>query len=252
MKTVLLSGAGNTFHLVLDTGALNLKHNKASTAIEVCAVYPADGFIFLQQKDLRHYSWDFYNNDGSHAEMCGNAARCTGFYIRNILNNQEAEFFLKTAAGELKISPISKEQYLVQTSPARVLFHDKYFYCNTGVPHVVIPYLVTEPFRTAFAFCKNLRNHVDFSPAGTNVTLVKEHSNGRIEAVTYERGVEDFTLACGTGALAVGLYCKQKLNLLKTTVEMPGGQLMIDMSNSDQPLMIGPATFIRSCEHELK
>lgn len=257
INTELISGAGNTFHIYFLNNDSDIDSSHRPQIAQVfCEKFKADGFVFLKNNlNESMYEWDFYNNDGSNAEMCGNAARCVGYYIQNILKDKGPFYRLKTVAGVMNITPENQNNYLVQTSPVLKLTHSKYFFCNTGVPHLVIPIKNNESFESYKEFCKQLRISDDFKPQGTNVTLLKENALTQsltCSAVTYERGVEDFTLACGTGALAVGFYCLEKYSFKKIRVEMPGGTLMIDMSNVIKPLMLGPAVSVRSCQYELE
>ena len=126
------------------------------------------------------------------------------------------------------------------------------FYCDTGVPHLVIEcqQIVTDEQLKQRA--RELRSHIDFMPRGTNVTYVKlERDAKNVKAVSYERGVEDFTLACGTGAAAAAAYNFKFRGALQTEVEMPGGTLIMDLSDLQRPVMTGPAEFLGSYEYEI-
>ena len=111
ISTHLISGAGNTFHIVYisDHDFLNAEgvfDKKKEIATNMSSAYPADGFIYLTNnisKNLdNEYKWYFYNKDGSDAEMCGNATRCVGYYIKNVLHSNEQTWFLLTRAGKIK------------------------------------------------------------------------------------------------------------------------------------------------------
>jgi diaminopimelate epimerase len=255
ISSKLISGAGNTFHIAFDEG------NKFSSewtttqmktlTREACLKNPADGFIFLE-KSNEGYSWFFYNNDGSDAEMCGNATRCVGFYIKNILHSSESEWFLKTVAGPIKIEFVETENFKITMTPIIKLESELGFFCDTGVPHLVLQkeeIKIDDALKTE---ARNLRNHASFFPRGTNVTyVVLEKETKKIKAVSYERGVEDFTAACGTGAMAAALFNLAERKEVETQVEMPGGTLMMNLSNLQKPLMIGLAVLLGSYEYEI-
>jgi diaminopimelate epimerase len=119
------------------------------------------------------------------------------------------------------------------------------------VPHVVIEIPAFESFENWKERCREIRNSPDFSPKGTNVTLILRQADlNTVKAVSFERGVEDFTLACGTGAVAAALYMNQKYKNTKTSVEMPGGTLNIDMSDLKKPIMVGPAKHLEDYMYE--
>lgn len=247
LKTYLISGAGNTFHIAWNQTATN----PAEISKKICETNTADGFIFLSQDTNGIYKWDFYNNDGSAAEMCGNATRCVGYFAKNILKNQSADFQLQTIAGAIRISPNSNEQFTVHMTAIQEFSHPSYFYCDTGVPHIVIEHDKFNQYRELKSDCSKLRFHPDFLPRGTNVTLIQKTTVPEIvKAVSYERGVEDFTLACGTGAVAAAFYNFKKYHVSITQVEMPGGVLKMDLNDLNKPTMQGPAVLIGEFQYE--
>ena len=99
---------------------------------------------------------------------------------------------------------------------------------------------------------RNLRNHISFAPQGTNVTYIEKLIQpDKIKAVSYERGVEDFTQACGTGAMAAAFYNFKKHAAIETNVEMPGGMLIMNLADLKKPIMTGPAVLVGSKEYEI-
>lgn len=250
IKSSLLSGAGNTFHIFY-----GLDHMSSADLVKkICQQNPADGVVFLKTEDENQstYSWDFYNNDGSLAEMCGNATRCVGYYVEHILARRETKMNLKTTAGLIQIQRLGHDQYQVWMTQPTITSHEKLFVCNTGVPHVVIEISQKDSFDQHKAEARALRKSSEF-PQGTNVTLVQLTSDeNKIKAVSFERGVEDFTLACGTGAVAAALYMNVRYKKNKMNIEMPGGTLAVDTTNRLQPLMTGPAQHLKDCVYEFK
>ena len=250
----LLSGAGNTFHIVHETLDLGLTHDherKRSIAKEICFNKPADGFIFLQINN-QALEWSFFNNDGSDAEMCGNATRCVGYFMKNKIQDPQSVWNLKTRSGLIKITSVTKEKFQVVMTPVISLQSELGFYCNAGVPHLVLPIDKISDAKGLRLKSQELRNHPEFSPAGTNVTYVqKTAQENQIKAVSYERGVENFTAACGTGALAAAFYNFTNHAIFETNVEMPGGMLIMNLANFNQPTMIGPAILVESYDYEI-
>lgn len=247
--THLISGAGNTFHIVGEGIALGWPSlQKKAFAKAVCEIHPADGLIFLKKEPT--LSWDFYNNDGSDAEMCGNATRCVGLYLSEVQKDSALQWILKTIAGPIQIEKVNTGQYKVKMTPIRELQSSKGYFCDTGVPH-----LIQEVSEIKQSDLKNdartLRFDPEFSPKGTNVTYVKLLSDLRkVQAVSYERGVEDFTQACGTGAMAAAAFNFRKRGSVETEVEMPGGILKMSLADLNQPVMIGPAKLLGKYEYE--
>ena len=258
IKTHLLSGAGNTFHILFVHQQLLGWYKQLSlvdrqTIVRsVCEKYPADGFIFLHDQNIEgSFSWDFYNKDGSEAEMCGNASRCVGFYIHQILQKQSAFWLLNTKAGLLEIA-FEQDLYKVGMTPIQILQSKHGFFFDTGVPHLILEVTDFQNYHQYKEKSAHLRGHKDFLPKGTNVTLVQLGADiNKLKAVSFERGVENFTEACGTGAAAAAMYNLMKRGSLKTQVEMPGGTLMMDLSDLRKPKMIGPAILKGTFEYEV-
>ncbi len=250
--TNLLSGAGNTFHIVWQNPVIE-KNLQKNLVMKICKTYPADGFIFLNPLNIEKssYQWDFYNNDGSAAEMCGNATRCVGYYIKHQLQSSANTFHLQTVAGIIEITCVDDEKYKIQMTEIKELKNAEYFFCDTGVPHIIIDFFDFKNYKLHLNFCKNLRFHSDFQPDGTNVTLIsKTNDPQKLLAVSYERGVENFTSACGTGAMAAAFYNYKKYGQITTTVEMPGGELTLNLTNLKKPIMIGPAVLLGDYEYD--
>ena len=252
IKTHLLSGAGNTFHIVDREKTFGIDEKQMSDlAKKICNKNFADGCIFLlNQKD--ELSWGFFNNDGSAAEMCGNATRCVGFYVKNITGSKKNSWNLKTIAGLIKIDFLEKEKFKITMTAIQKGKSELGFFCDTGVPHLVIEtdkILITDELKKK---SKVLRESPEFFPKGTNVTYVGLTENAaKVKAISYERGVEDFTQACGTGAVAAALYNLTKRAVKQTEVEMPGGTLIMDLADLKKPTMTGPAILLGSYEYEI-
>ncbi|MFP5518632.1 MAG: diaminopimelate epimerase [Bdellovibrionia bacterium] len=258
------SGAGNSF-VIAACSEKNATTGKLSQlAKKICSRESglgADGFLVLiptLNKD--EFTWDFYNSDGSVAEMCGNAARCAALYISNQQKSANKKIQFNTLAGTVRTELAAESLITVEMTPLvggdveQLTIEGKeisFFRVNTGVPHVVIDLgaeFRPEPLKNMAAI---LRAHKHFGNAGTNVTLVQKIRTDEVKAVTYERGVEDFTLACGTGAVAAAAFNKHSSGAMKTTVEMPGGTLIVEFgSANEQPRMMGPA--IEICKFEWK
>lgn len=244
IHTHQLSGAGNTFSVTWDTPEAKSIGDRPKFVRAVCEVTKTDGFIFLSWLDesQHHLQWDFYNNDGSMAEMCGNATRCVAYYAKNVMHVQGNHLKIQTIAGPIDIKILDKELFEVKMTAIQKFAHDKFFWCDTGVPHIVFEIPDFADYRKYLSHCRELRFHADFQPRGTNVTLVLlDVAANKLKAVSYERGVEDFTEACGTGAMAAAYYNLNKRGQSETLVEMPGGLLKMNLADLQNPLMTGSA-----------
>lgn len=250
VRTHLLSGAGNTFHVTYGAPPAD-EGFRIKIALNICAKQPADGFIFLQSH-AAGYKWEFYNSDGSRAEMCGNATRCIGFYLKNILKKNENSWVLETTAGPIDIQSISAEMFKIVMTPLKLLQSDLGFFVDTGVPHLVVERANFSNLDEMRDSAKKLRGHSQFQPKGTNVTFVSLKENpAEVKAISFERGVEDFTQACGTGAAAAAAYNFKFRGALQTEVEMPGGTLIMNLTEFQSPIMVGPAVLLGSYEYEI-
>lgn len=259
IKTFQISGAGNTFSLFWDNDRIIANNQKSIIAKDICEQTKTDGFIFLRwhsqktSQETQNLEWDFYNNDGSVAEMCGNASRCVAFYLKNILKSAATNFILNTVAGQIYLKIIDASTFEIQMTPLKKMNHSHFFWCDTGVPHIVIPVENFENYKSQKDFCKKLRFATDFQPQGTNVTLIEAHvgQQNHLKAVTYERGVEDFTEACGTGAMAAAFYNFSFNNIKITDIEMPGGILKMNLTDITKPIMTGPANLLGDYTYEI-
>lgn len=165
----------------------------------------ADGMLIIEKSKIADFKMRVINSDGTEAEMCGNGARCAAkFAFDKKISNNLMRF--ETLAGIID-AEIQKHRVKVKlTDPInlvlnkRVKLPDKEIivhYLNTGVPHIVVIVEDVEKI-DVINFGRHLRWHEAFAPAGTNVNFIQLVDNQTIKIRTYERGVEDETLACGT------------------------------------------------------
>lgn len=192
----------------------------------------ADGLLVLEKSIQADFKMRIFNPDGSEAEMCGNGSRCVALYaVRKGI--AKPMMTIDTAAGILN-GVVSGETVKVRLPDPRdikwnlcLMIHRcpyKLSFVNTGVPHVVH---FTDDLEKIDV--KNLgshiRNHGEFAPEGANADFVKIVGRNRIRIRTYERGVEDETLACGTGAVAGAIISAEAENMTSPiTVETRGGE----------------------------
>ncbi len=214
MQFYKMSGSGNDFIIADNRDGQIAKDDMPSLAKALCSrkiSVGADGLILVENSDNADFKWQFYNADGSEAEMCGNGARCVARYAY-LTGIAGEKMCFETLAGVIHAEILGETVKAQLTEP----FDTKFFYpleldgakinvtsMNTGVPHAVL--LVGDIEKPDVDdMGRKLRNHEAFAPAGTNVNFV-EFRRGELAMRTYERGVEGETLACGTGAVASAL-----------------------------------------------
>ena len=217
-----MSGSGNDF-IVIDNrnqcvGDIDMSQFITSVCRRKMSV-GADGLILIEPSDKADFRWRFYNSDGSRAEMCGNGARCAArFAFVNGISGENLTFETDAGivSGRVKADRAKVKMpdptdlrldYSIELATGPLAVNS----INTGVPHVVIMQDAVEAV-DVFGLGREIRNHEVFAPAGTNVNFICQQSPGRLAIRTYERGVEDETLACGTGAIASALVSAIKLS----------------------------------------
>jgi diaminopimelate epimerase len=210
-----MSGAGNDF-IVIDNRAGIVPEPASALAARLCArrdAIGADGMLLLERSGRVDFRMRYFNADGSEAEMCGNGARCISRFAL-LCGAAKAEMRFENMAGDFK-SVVDQAGWVALDMPAPhsealslrieqdgldLLGHS----LNTGVPHLVLewPGLSAAP---VVSLGRKLRHHAAFAPKGTNVNFVEVTGPQSLDIRTYERGVEDETLACGTGSVAAAI-----------------------------------------------
>jgi len=215
----------------------------------------ADGIIFIGRSSVYDFEWDFYNSDGSTAEMCGNAARCAILFSRKILGIKKNVLKFKTKSGVIKGKLISSSRAQVFLPPPRI-HHEglelqisgkvwQGIFVNTGVPHFVTKTKFKHRSEIDKQAALLIQKHKIFGKQQTNVTFMEILKKNRIRVATFERGVGDFTKACGTGAVAAAYAVTQEMRLQEPVhVEMPGGELSVKFDNSGTACLEGGALLL--------
>jgi diaminopimelate epimerase len=234
---VKMSGSGNDFIIIDNRHGIVGGRDRSALARRVCRRHTsvgADGLILIEESDRAAFRWDFYNADGSRADMCGNGGRCAARFAQ-MEGIVPAELSFETGAGIIAAEVAGTSVKIQLTRPGDyreniVLDVEGMEYTasfvNTGVPHTVVMVndvrLVDVPAKGRL-----IRYHPAFLPAGTNVNFVSVIGPGRLRVRTYERGVEGETLACGTGSVASALVAwKKGFTGAVTAVETAGGEVL--------------------------
>ena len=234
-----MSGSGNDFIVIDNRKGVVEKKNLKTFISKICRrrmSVGADGIILLENADRADFKWRFYNADGSRAEMCGNGARCVSrFAWLNRIADSRMSF--ETDAGIIDAEVADDQVTIKIPGPTGLKLNDSLEMntgpisisrINTGVPHVVVEVDDIEKAQVV-EVGRQIRYHEAFAPEGTNVNFVSYDKDGNLTVRTYERGVEDETLACGTGAIAgaVIMACKSKSPSPVKVKTRSGGFLMI-------------------------
>jgi len=258
---VKMSGTGNDFIIIDHRNPFLTMDEAARFARHVCrrrVSVGADGLFLIEQSEQADFKWQFFNSDGSVAEMCGNGARCVARYAY-MYGIAPANMRFETLAGiiEARVSDINVTIRMTAPHSIRMGHELKLaegktitvHTLDTGVPHVV--YLVDDANEMDVQeLGRVIRYHKDFQPAGANVNFVSLQDN-RLKVRTYERGVENETLACGTGAVASAVVARllEKVVSPVNVITSGGDQLEISFAvgpenTVDDVLLKGPALFI--------
>lgn len=176
----------------------------------------ADGIIFLENSARCDAKMRIFNADGSEAEMCGNGMRCFAKFLFEI-GFPKKKYLIETMHRELTIEPTHDDEIKTLMGEAKDLQldfkidHETLHYTDTGVPHAVI---FVENLAEVDVYKKGqyYRNHPRFQPQGANINFVEIKDKQTIAIRTYERGVENETLACGTGAAGCAIITAIRYN----------------------------------------
>ena len=259
LRFTKMNGAGNDFILFDNrTGAVDLDPNRIAQLCDRHRGIGADGILLLENPTNRaDFRMRYFNADGGEAEMCGNGARCFARFA-NKVGGQMGKISFETPAGVISAELKGDLVTLRMTEPTDLRLNidlllapgnKTIHFINSGVPHVVIPVAKiddTDARREGAA----IRYHKMFSPSGTNVNFVEKRGPNKIALRTYERGVEDETLACGTGIVASALIFAATENAAApiTVLARGGDQLQVsferDRDQFREVTLTGPAEFV--------
>jgi diaminopimelate epimerase len=218
----------------------------------------ADGILLLEKPtNGADFRMRYFNADGGEAEMCGNGARCFARFA-NKVGGQKREVSFETPAGVISAELKGDLVTLRMTEPTDlrlnvdlpvVAENKTVHFINSGVPHVVIPVAKIDDVDVRREGAA-IRHHKMFSPNGTNVNFIEKRGPNKIAIRTYERGVEDETLACGTGIVASALIfaASENTNGPISVIARGGDELEVGFEKSGDRFrnvtLTGPAEFV--------
>ncbi len=254
-----MNGAGNDFVLV-DNRAGNIKLSTQQIVL-LCDRHRgvgADGVMLLvpARNGKADWAWDFFNSDGSVADMCGNGARCFARYVRKA-TGLDRDFTFEMAAGIIAASFTGERVTVNLTKPKDLNLNQSVplasgnatlHSLNTGVPHAV-QYVNDADKAMVLEHGAEIRHHAHFGPRGTNANFVQVLGKNHIRVRTFERGVEGETLACGTGVSASAMISSRVHGFtspVKVLVQ-GGDELEVSFKENngdfDDVRLTGPADF---------
>jgi len=244
-------GTGNDF-VMIDNRQDTFPKNDTKLIAQLCDRkfgVGADGLILLENHPELDFKMVYYNSDGNESSMCGNGGRCLVAFAKlmNVISN-EATF---EAIDGLHYATIDKDGIvsLQMKDVEDVKVENKYTFLNTGSPHHVEFVDDLNQFDVKKEGAK-IRYSDLYGNVGSNINFVKQIENDIFAVRTYERGVEDETLSCGTGvtAVAIAMYKTGKTTSKEIKLNVEGGSLKVkfeaETNKFTNVFLIGPATFV--------
>ena len=213
----------------------------------------ADGLILLENDPKTDFKMVYYNSDGNQSTMCGNGGRCLVAFAKQlgVIQNQTTFMAIDGLhhATILQNNDVSLQMKNVDT----IKIEPDYTFLNTGSPHHVLMVENLENLDVK-TFGSKIRYSDLYGQEGSNVNFVKQISENKFAIRTYERGVEDETLSCGTGAtaVAIAMFATKKINSNKIEIDVLGGKLTVSFEHNngifENVLLQGPAQIAFSGE----
>ncbi len=251
MKFYKYQGTGNDFVMIDNR---NLFFPKANTKLieQLCDRrfgIGADGLILLENEDNVDFKMVYYNSDGYQSTMCGNGGRCLVAFAKqlNIIKNQ-ATFNAIDGFHEATILD-NKNVSLLMKNVDKIKIENDYVFLNTGSPHHILMVNDLQNFDVK-TIGHQIRNSDLYGNEGSNINFVHQISKNHFAIRTYERGVENETLSCGTGATATAIAMHATNKTIKTeiNINVQGGQLRVsfDVENNKYTnvYLEGPAQLV--------
>ena len=259
LRFTKMNGAGNDFVLIDNrAGNVHLNRDQIATLCNRHRGIGADGILLLEKPSNRaDFRMRYFNADGGEAEMCGNGARCFARFANKVAGAQDKISF-ETLAGVISAQLNGDLVTLQMTEPTDLRLNVKLpvggrnrtvNFVNSGVPHVVIPVSRIDDVDVGREGAP-IRYHEMFSPKGANVNFIEKRGDWKIAVRTYERGVENETLACGTGVVASAIIfaASENINGPVGVLVRGGDELQVGFEKTEMQFrnvtLTGPADFI--------
>ncbi|MDP2088970.1 MAG: diaminopimelate epimerase [Flavobacteriaceae bacterium] len=251
-------GAGNDF-IIIDNREDLFPKNAPQLIEKLCDRkfgIGADGLILLEKSTEFDFKMIYFNSDGNESTMCGNGGRCIVAFAHKVgLFDKETAF--EAIDGKHFATIEGKDVKLQMIDIQNVQHHQDHYFVNSGSPHHII-------LTTHINLCnvvsegRKIRNGAPYFEQGSNVNFVEKVTENHFKIRTYERGVEDETLACGTGAtaVAVAMYDAKMTDNTSLIMETLGGKLAVSFQKENNQytnvFLKGPATFVFNGEIKIR
>ena len=242
-------GTGNDFILLDNRNKdINLSTQQIAFLCHRHLGIGADGLMLLEYVAGYDFRMVYYNSDGRESTMCGNGGRCITAFAKSLGMIHDIARFL-TIDGEHTATIAENGLISLHMQDVKHMdIQDGFTILNTGSPHY-IAWVKNVNSIDVFHQGRTIRNQQEFQPNGINVNFVEVH-NDRLSVRTYERGVEDETLSCGTGVTAAAIAATHNATgKFNTAIETPGGHLQVSFtkdtpSSATDVVLTGPAVFV--------
>ncbi len=244
-------GTGNDF-VILDNytqPAPELDHEQIKKICHRQYGIGADGLMYLNRKEGYDFEMTYFNSDGHESSMCGNGGRCLVHFAHKMGIHKNMYRFLAVDGEHQAEIDLDGIIALKMNDVTRVDAHGDHFVLNTGSPHYV-KFIADVIGAEIIEHARHIRNSEPFRAESINVNFVETISPDTIYVRTYERGVEDETLSCGTGVTACALMCAHNEKGFNTVkVRTPGGNLKVEFERVEDNhftdiWLCGPAEFV--------
>jgi len=242
-------GTGNDF-IIIDNRELHFPKENYSMVAQLCNRHfgiGADGLILLENDHNTDFKMVYYNSDGNESTMCGNGGRCIVAFAKKLnLFDRKTKFMAIDGLHHAEMNNNIVSLQMIDVDEVKVV--EDVVFANTGSPHHIemVDDLKTYP---VFERGRTIRNEV-YGEEGSNINFVQQISDDTFQIRTYERGVEDETLACGTGvtAAAIAMHNTKKTSHNKLNLLVEGGKLQVSFDYNEGSykniILSGPAEFV--------
>ena len=243
---VKYQGTGNDFIMIDNRdNTISLDANHIGALCDRKKGIGADGVILIQEHPELDFEMVYYNSDGSQS-MCGNGSRCAVQYanVLGMINGTRTNFLSTNGPHEASLDEGIIHLHLTDVKETKDFGNDELF-IDTGSPHH-IKFIDNAAACNVFDQGKEIRNKEIYAPGGTNVNFVEILDESSIFVRTYERGVEDETLSCGTGVTAASIAASTKNLKSPIQIKTLGGDLKVSFDMNEKGhftnvYLIGPA-----------
>lgn len=240
-------GTGNDF-VMIDNRNLSFPKENTELVAYLCDRrfgIGADGLILIENDSNSDFKMVYYNSDGNESTMCGNGGRCLVAFANQLnIISDSCSFVAIDGLHQAKIQNDIIALQMIDVNEVSV--NENFSFLNTGSPHHVEIVNDLENF-DLYNNGKQIRYSSLYEPSGTNVNFVEKVNDNFFKVRTYERGVEDETFSCGTGAtaVAIAMFETNKTNSNKINIQVPGGLLTVSFSKNgnvyENVILAGPA-----------